>query len=215
MYDRPFYEGLSRNEVCIIEGKMATTIGPVLIDGEQRPVYSLELTCPLILSALRLMRREGKDLTSLEELKTYFAQIEDRREHLKNLRERVTDKPQRKVEKINIDTSINSPYEAANLLVGETSQIFMQHESEIDGIKKIVDLLPLYWNSQLISYDTFQFFSIASQALSKEHRDVVANLFQARRKQMNLNLEVILPDTEPLAKLIEISLFDLLPSRYK
>ena len=59
-FDPDFYGNLPSDRPCIIEGKLATTVGPQYIDGRTRPVIKLDLTSTPLVSAKRVTQREGR-----------------------------------------------------------------------------------------------------------------------------------------------------------
>lgn len=63
-FDPEIYGNLAENKVCVIDGKLATTIGPYYIPPD-RPVYSINLTSDLVTSAKRNLDREGLPLMGL------------------------------------------------------------------------------------------------------------------------------------------------------
>jgi|GEM_PF-1569084 len=58
-FDPWFYGDLPNDRPCIIDGKLATTVGPQYIDSQNRPVVRIDLTSQPLVSAKRLLQREG------------------------------------------------------------------------------------------------------------------------------------------------------------
>lgn len=63
VYDEPIYTGLPKGAAQIVEGKYATVAGPLHV--KDRPVVSIDLTSNPLVSAKRVLQREGVDLIDL------------------------------------------------------------------------------------------------------------------------------------------------------
>ncbi len=64
VFDPEIYGSLPANKVCVIDGKLATTVGPMYIPPS-RPVISIDLTSNLVTSAKRNLEREGLPLMGI------------------------------------------------------------------------------------------------------------------------------------------------------
>jgi cytidylate kinase len=64
-FDPQFYGDLPQDRPCIIDGKLATTVGPQYIDLNDRPVISIDLTSQPLVSAKRVLQREGQQFSDI------------------------------------------------------------------------------------------------------------------------------------------------------
>lgn len=95
-FDPQFYGDLPDDRPCIIDGKLATTVGPQYIDLGSRPVVSIDLTSQPLVSAKRVLQREGhqfSDIFRAEDkgavLLGRLAMIDRRASHDKDLRGKI------------------------------------------------------------------------------------------------------------------------------
>ena len=94
-YDEQFYDGLPIDQVCIVDGKLATTVGPQFIDASSRPITSIDLTSQPLVSAKRITQREERvsfteivlDPERAEKLLATYAMVKCRALHDNAMRE--------------------------------------------------------------------------------------------------------------------------------
>lgn len=61
-FDKIYYDHAARSgRIAIVEGKLATRVGPALLPGNTR-ITTVELACHPLVSATRMMRREGQSM---------------------------------------------------------------------------------------------------------------------------------------------------------
>lgn len=125
-FDPQFYGNLPDDRLCIIDGKLATTVGPQYIDPGQREVTAVDLTGHPLTSAKRITQRETGlsfpeiifDPEQAEQLLGRFALIKARADHDQGLRRKMhTDVVHPVSHNHRIDTSRLSREEVVNLVV--------------------------------------------------------------------------------------------------
>ena len=63
-FDRRIYESLPAERPCIINGELATTLGPHYL-GQDRPIICIELSSEPVIAAKRILEREGSTLADI------------------------------------------------------------------------------------------------------------------------------------------------------
>ena len=144
-FDRPFYSNLSPNDLVIREGKIATEIGPGLIDGD-RPIVAINLVAPTVINATRVMQRQGivahHIIKNPQLILDFIRNIEKRVKHIEELGERgksqVLDP---RVESFFFDTSRFRIEEIVGMLTGNQYWENEAPEWEINALAETFNLL--------------------------------------------------------------------------
>ena len=112
-FDPQFYGDLPNDRPCIIDGKLATEVGPQYIDPESRPIIKINLTSQPLVSAKRVLQREGSQFSDIfraqddgAALLAQLAMIRRRASHDSDMRDTVrTDEVTDNTFEYRIDTS--------------------------------------------------------------------------------------------------------------
>lgn len=129
VFDEQIYEGLPEDRPVVIEGKMATTVGPNFI--KDRPIVAVDLSSNPLSSAARVLRREGKGHEAIltdsgHYLIENMVRIENRSQHDKDMRASIETEPNDDVRSVTFDATMFHPREmSARLLTGETFKTFV------------------------------------------------------------------------------------------
>lgn len=89
-FDAQVYIDLPLDRTVVVEGKLATRVGPKYIDAE-RPIHLVDLTVHPFQSAVRVMQREGTPYESIFEgsartFMSYHRDVSSRARHIEELR---------------------------------------------------------------------------------------------------------------------------------
>lgn len=148
-FDPQFYGDLPEDRLCIIDGKLATTVGPQYIDSSQREITSIDLTSHPLTSAKRITQRETGlsfpeiifDPAQADQLLGRFALIKNRADHDYGLRQKMNTGIVQPVSHTHqIDTSKLSREEVVDLVVPhDFSFDEWVPDWEVDSLTKTVD----------------------------------------------------------------------------
>lgn len=126
-FDPVIYGDLPDDKTCIVEGKLATTVGPQFIDTDSRRITSIDLTCPPLIGAKRILQREGVTFPTLMQtdagrdlLLGRLSMLEQRAAHDLELRDKISDPdgPGSNVTRLTFDTSQFSTKEIVDQISG-------------------------------------------------------------------------------------------------
>lgn len=125
-FDPQFYGNLPNDRLCVIDGKLATTVGPQHINPNERDVTSIDLTSHPLTSAKRIAQRETGlsfpeiifDPAEAGQLLARYALIQARADHDRGLRQKMhTDNVYPVTHSHRIDTSRLSREEVVDIVV--------------------------------------------------------------------------------------------------
>lgn len=186
-FDPEIYDGLPSDRPVIVEGKLATRVGPQYISG--RPLHLIDLTVHPFQSAIRVLQREGTPyenvFTAEGTFLEYFANVSRRSQHLDDLRssEVATSTrgiDSREVYKHTFDTTYLSPQEIAESILGDGQREATLTGEEIEGITDFAARLTAL---------AVKLSGPNQHLLDKNHYDYNFNnlLYQLKRLQTNAN----------------------------
>lgn len=126
VFDEQFYGNLPQDRPCVIEGKLATTVGPSFINPAERPVVAVNLIASPILSAKRITQRESGvtsnlySETTLEAFLSNLRNSQQRAAHDNSMRKLVAEQGTDRhwgIRNVAIDTGRLSVREALSLIL--------------------------------------------------------------------------------------------------
>lgn len=193
-FDAQIYTDIPNDRPVVIEGKLATQIGPEHI--QDRPVHAVSLTVHPFQSAVRVMHREGTPYENMfghaeqEEFVEYFRQISGRAEHLAELRRDATradpvEYPN--METITIDTTDLPFKEVADQILGD-AEGSESKSSDLDGVNAFAAKLMTFairlngYHQNALDREHFEYnfknLRYQLQRLSINHSDKAVELLQ-------------------------------------
>lgn len=188
IYDPKIYADLPTDRPVIVEGKLATRVGPQYI--EDRELHLIDLTVHPFQSAIRVMQREGTPYESVfasggEVFMNYFRDVSDRAVHVAELRATDYARQSETTENKSIvrhafDTNEKSTVEIANQILGITES---PQEEQERSMKHVADFA-----ANLSSF-SIKLNGLQQHPLDEYHFDhnLEGLLYQMRRFQTNQN----------------------------
>ncbi len=147
-FDPQFYGDLPDDRPCIIDGKLATTVGLQYIDSQSRPVVRIDLTSEPLVSAKRVLQREGyqfKDIFAAQDngeaLLARLAMIRRRANHDSDMRSSLHTEADDSSLHYKIDTSKISITEIIEYFTGTADFESQVPEWEFQALKETLATL--------------------------------------------------------------------------
>lgn len=139
MFDVQFYDAALDHKISVVEGKKATSTGRKII-GDKRNTVTIDLVAPPLVSAVRVMRREGHDIDSVirnpGSLLEYMAKLQERTAFLEAMQSTSSDLPPA-IDSSTFDTSRMCPQEIVGEILGVRDWEKSVPQWEIEALKKV------------------------------------------------------------------------------
>lgn len=186
-FDAQIYADLPMDRPVVIEGKLATQIGPQYITG--RPIKSVTLTVHPFQSAVRVMQREGIPYEDMfgahaeEDFMRYYKQTRDRTDHITELQQNsawLSPSDDTLTEAVSVNTTGYSSDEVVGLILGcDGISPELGNGADLDGINAFAAKL-MTFAIRLNGYN--------QNPLDKEHFDYNFKNLRYQMQRLHVNL---------------------------